>query len=297
MDNGQEHPSTYIVQDRSNQKEMTRLQIQDKMLTVGMGGVLPELADPGILRRVLDVGCGTGGWLIETARTYPTIEHLFGADISDTILAHARTQAENSGQGSRIQFQATDALRALPFSDNFFDLVNQRLGASWLRTWEWKKILLEYQRVLRPGGTVRITEMQGLIENNSPALMRLGEISLEVFFRSGRLFTPQSNGLTGELVQLLSRHRFENIQTHVHTIVLQTGTSACQYFYEDVTIGYQVMLPFFQKWIRVPINYQDIYQQALKEMQQPDFVATWILLTVWGTKPINGQSLLMRGLN
>jgi trans-aconitate methyltransferase len=56
---------------------MARQDIQDKMLTTGMGGVLPELAgrvDYSCLQRVLDVGCGTGGWLMETARTYPTIE-------------------------------------------------------------------------------------------------------------------------------------------------------------------------------------------------------------------------------
>src|SRR5215469_2417565 len=89
-----EHPSAYFVQDRSNVEEMTRLSIQDKMLTTGMGGVLPELADPTNLRRVLDVGCGTGGWLMETARTYPTIEKLIGADISLKMLAYARNQAE-----------------------------------------------------------------------------------------------------------------------------------------------------------------------------------------------------------
>jgi ubiquinone/menaquinone biosynthesis C-methylase UbiE len=276
---------------------MTRLELQDKMLTLGQGGVLPELADPSVLRRVLDVGCGTGGWLRETARTYPRIERLFGGDISDTILAHARTQAESLGQGSRVQFQAMDALRVLEFSGSFFDLVNQRLGASWLRTWEWKKILLEYQRVLRPGGIVRITEMNGLIENNSPALTQLGKISLEAFYRSGRLFTPQSDGLTGQLVRLMTQHGFENIQTRVHSLVLRAGTSACQNFYENIVIGYHVMLPFFERWVRVPSDYQDIYQQAKKEMQQPDFVATWRLLTVWGTKPMNGQHLLMRGLN
>ena len=85
-----EHPSTYFVQDRENVDEMTRLEIQDKMLNIGMGGVLPELADPSILRRVLDVGCGTGGWLMEVACTYPMIERLVGADISGKVLAHAR---------------------------------------------------------------------------------------------------------------------------------------------------------------------------------------------------------------
>lgn len=65
----QERTTPYIVQDRSSQDELQRLEIQDKMITNGMGGVLPELPDPTTLRRVLDVGCGTGGWLIELART------------------------------------------------------------------------------------------------------------------------------------------------------------------------------------------------------------------------------------
>src|SRR5947199_9895890 len=89
-----EQPSAYFVQDRSNIEEITRLEIQDKMLTIGMGGVLPELTDQQHLRRVLDVGCGTGGWLMETAKAYPTIEKLVGADISNTILAYARAQAK-----------------------------------------------------------------------------------------------------------------------------------------------------------------------------------------------------------
>jgi hypothetical protein len=41
----------------------------------------------------------------------------------------------------------------------------------------------------------------------------------------------------------------------------------------------------------VPEDYEEIYQQALKEMQQPDFVATGTLLTVWGTKPEDGASI------
>jgi len=32
-------------------------------------------------------------------------------------------------------------------------------------------------------------------------------------------------------------------------------------------------------------DYETIYQQALTEMQLPDFVATWRLLTAWGNKP------------
>ncbi len=45
------------------------------------------------------------------------------------------------------------------------------------------------------------------------------------------------------------------------------------------------MLPFLRKWTHVPGDYEVIYRQALVEMQQPDFAATWDLLTVWGNTP------------
>jgi tRNA G46 methylase TrmB len=68
-----EQPSTYFVQDRQNKEELTRLTIQDRMVTAAMGGVLPEQPDAPALRRVLDVGCGSGQWVIEAAQAYPTM--------------------------------------------------------------------------------------------------------------------------------------------------------------------------------------------------------------------------------
>ena len=87
METGQErskeHPNTYMVQDRSrNQEELTRLRIQDQMLTTRMGGPLPDQADPTRFHRVIDIGCGTGGWLIALAKAYPTIDLLAGVDVS-----------------------------------------------------------------------------------------------------------------------------------------------------------------------------------------------------------------------
>ena len=277
-----EHSSTYFVPDRSNQEEMDRLEIQDKMATAGMGGVLPEQPDPTWLRRVLDVGCGTGGWLMETARTYPTVERLVGVDISEKMIEYARAQAQVQHLDGRVGFQTADALRALPFSDASFDLVNQRAAFSWLRTWEWQKILLEYQRVTRPGGIIRLTEPQTWSGGNSPALTKLCDILLLAMHGAGHLFTASHDGMTHELARLMTEHGIQDVQTRLHTSVYRAGTAEFQYFYEDMVRFYRVAVPFLKKWADVPSDYQEIYQQALKEMQEPDFLTTVTLLTAWG---------------
>lgn len=140
--------STYFVQDRSNEQEMLRVKLQDQMITAGMGGPLPEQPTPSTFRRVLDVGCGTGGWLIETARTYPSIELLIGVDISAKMIHYARAQVENDpALAHRVEFAVMDALRLLEFQDEFFNLVNARLAMSYLRTWDWRLFLDQCKRV------------------------------------------------------------------------------------------------------------------------------------------------------
>src|SRR5262249_15807871 len=158
-------------------------------------------------------------WLMETARTYPQIETLVGVDISNMMVAYARAQAESELPGGRIQFQVMDALQELEFPPDSFDLVNQRAGDSWIRTWGWRKLLLEYQRVTRPGGIIRITESTLKPESNSPALTKLSALFLEAFYRSGRLFASGSDGPTGELAHLLTEQGIQGVQTHVHSLV------------------------------------------------------------------------------
>jgi ubiquinone/menaquinone biosynthesis C-methylase UbiE len=288
-----EHPSTYFVEDRANQEERDRLEAQDAMLTVGMGGVLPELDDTQHICSVLDVGCGTGGWLMETAKMYPTIERLVGVDISSKMLAYARDRATAQHLDGRVEFRVMDALRVVDFPAASFDLVNLRLGASWLRIWEWPKIFAECQRVCRSSGVIRMTESNVVIESNSPALTRLGDIVLEAASRSGRLFTSGGDGVTGRLAHLMTQHGIENIQTRVHTLVYRAGTNAHQSFSEDMARFYRVALPFLQKWANVPGDYQEIYQQAKEEMLSPRFEATWTFLTAWGTRS-QDESMLGR---
>jgi ubiquinone/menaquinone biosynthesis C-methylase UbiE len=272
-DTRREHPSTYFVQDRSNADEMTRLTIQDQMLTASMGGVLPEQPNSTIFQRVLDVGCGTGNWLIEAAKTYPTMSLLVGVDISSRMIEYARTQAKEQQVSDRVQFQTMDALRMLEFPREYFYLVNLRLGFSFLRTWDWPKLLDEFQRVTRPGGTIRVTECDLVFQSTSPALTRFAQMILQALYGAGHFFTLNSDGITSQLTRLLEQYGLQNVQSYVHALTYHAGTPQGQQFYDDMRHLFRTLLPFMRKWSRLPDDYESIYEQMLIEMQQPDFVA------------------------
>jgi ubiquinone/menaquinone biosynthesis C-methylase UbiE len=281
-----EQPSTYFVLDHSNRDEMTRLQVQGQLLTASMGGVLPELPDPTIFHRVLDVGCGTGSWLIEAAKAYPTMAELVGIDVSNAMLEYARTQAKAQQVEDRVQFCSMDALRSIEFPNESFDLVNQRLGMSYIRTWDWPKLLDEYQRITRPGGVIRITECDISTQNNSPAYTYLIEVARQAMGNAGLLFHNKCDGVIEELPHLFNQygHSFEHVQTRSYLLEYRAGTPEGEHFAEDIRLAYRTLAPFLRKWTRVPEDYEEIYQQMVKEMQQPDFVATWKYLTVWAHK-------------
>lgn len=278
-----EHPSTYFVQDRTNQEEVLRLQLQGQMTTTRMGGPLPEQTDPTVFETVLDVGCGTGDWLIEAAKTYPTMKRLVGIDVGGKLLEYARREAAVQGVSDRVEFEVMDALSVLRFPSETFDLVNQRFGAGWLRKWDWPKRVQEYQRVCKPGGVLRLTEGD-LGVTDSPALARLFELGVDALWQAGHLFTATPDGLTSQLAGLLQHSGLKSVQTRSYTLSYQAGTQAWQSFAEDMHGLFSIGRPFLQKWTRLPEDYEALYQQMIAEIEQPDYHGTMNLLTVCGTR-------------
>jgi ubiquinone/menaquinone biosynthesis C-methylase UbiE len=280
---GQDNPSQYFVEDRSSNPEMIRLMIQDNLFTTGMGGPLSEQADPAALHRTLDIGCGPGGWLLETAFRYPHMS-LVGIDISWRMIEYARAEAQARKLSDRVEFLVMDALRPLKFPDASFDLVNMRFAVSFLLVQDWPRLLSELLRVTRPGGIVRVTD-NGVTQSTSPAYNRFVQMLLCAFYRSGHSLTEEKTGVTHELDRLLAESGCQQVQAKDYALELVAGTVGGQNFYENVRFGFQTLLPFLQKWGCASEDYNTLYEQALIELQQPDFRVTWPLATVWGTKP------------
>jgi len=278
--------STYVIYKSKKEAELHRLVIQDRMITTTMGGVLPEQANPGSFQRILDVGCGSGGWLLDVAQISLEMQ-LVGVDINPHRLEYAREQAETQGLAERMAFREMDVLQGLDFPENSFDLVNLRFGISYVRTWDWPNLLLEMQRVARPGGVIRVTECETGHQCTSLAMIQLNAICVQALYRAGNLFTEESTGLTNHLAQLLTNSWCEDVQTKASLLEFQAGTPEGQLFNEDMRHGYQAMRPFIQKWTGISKKeYDALYHQFCKEMEQPNFCAIWPHVTAWGKKPL-----------
>lgn len=262
-----------------SEQELIRLALLDRLLTAQMGGVLPEQTDQARFQHALDVGCGSGDWLLKGAPERKGI----GIDICNRAVQYARAQAQSHHITDRVQFYVMDALDKLAFPDASFDLVNLRLGLSFVRTWEWLKLLIEMRRVACSGGIVRLTEAEVLpTVSSSNALIRLSQLFLCAFDRSGRLFKPVSRGVTDHLAPLLHHIGCRQIQQQAFPLEIRAGTEEGESYAKSITILLKTARPFLQKWCGEPSeNYDGLSEQVLREVQQPDFHITWLLHTIW----------------
>jgi ubiquinone/menaquinone biosynthesis C-methylase UbiE len=275
-----EQPSAYFVADHFSSEELNRLRMQDLLITAGMGGILPEQPDLDVFQRVLDVGCGTGGWLIALAKASPASNVLVGVDTNRAFVAYARQQAKLAQVSDRVEFHLMDALRMLEFPTGFFDLVTHRFGMSWLRIWEWQKLLQEYRRVTRQDGIVRCVEGE-LALANSPSFMALRSLALTAFYRAGHLFCSECSSLAPDLSRLFRQYGLQDVQTRLISLEYRAGTEEGELFGEDMRLAFRVIEPFLHKWLRVPDDYGEMCQQAIDEMRRPGVVTTSSLFTIW----------------
>ena len=274
--------NTYF-NDPESGAEMARLTDQDRLLTKGMGGLLPEQSDLSRFHRILDIGCGPGGWALDVAYAYPEKE-VVGIDVSQQMIdyANARARVQDMGNAS---FLVMDATRPLDFPDAYFDLVNART-IGFFPTTVWPNLMRECMRISRSGGTIRLTESEWGF-TNAPATEKLQGMFYRALKAGGRSFTTDGrrHGITTMLAGFLRDAGFIDIQQKAHVIDFSTGTEAHAGFYKDWKVVYKLSQPFF---INMGVTTQEevdqAYEQMLLEMMQDDFRGIIYLLTAWGTK-------------
>ncbi|KAF5323360.1 hypothetical protein D9611_005643 [Ephemerocybe angulata] len=139
----------------SYDRQVVEMEALDNLLTKHLRGSSSyvNFAEPPT--RVLDLGCGTGSWIIEAAREWPECEFV-GFDLVNVQFA---TKLLERSVANRIQWKHGNFLTTkLPFDDDEFDHVHVRSIARGVPENKWGNLFEEIARVLVPGGSVEVIE-------------------------------------------------------------------------------------------------------------------------------------------
>ncbi|KAL0094772.1 S-adenosyl-L-methionine-dependent methyltransferase [Phycomyces blakesleeanus] len=130
-------PNDDIEQDRLNEMYFALKHLYS-------GQLLPkvkEILDFNSNLKVLDLGCATGAWILETSVEYPNCDY-YGVDISSNFPALSP---------NNTHFMLHNVIDGLPFVDSYFDYVRLGHWTSNLKEVEWPPFLKEVYRVMKPG--------------------------------------------------------------------------------------------------------------------------------------------------
>lgn len=116
-----------------------------------------ELAAPRDGEAVLEVAIGTGAQLVELARRNPAGKTV-GIEPSEGMLGQARKRLSNAGFEERAELVRASAFD-LPFDDRSFDLLVNSYMLDLLPRDDIPLALTEFDRVLRPGGRIVLSNM------------------------------------------------------------------------------------------------------------------------------------------
>ncbi len=276
-------PSTYIL-DASSDEEIVRLFVQHSILTRFTGGLFPEQPDLSNVRDILDLACGSGGWVVDVARAYPHM-NVTGVDPNIQMIMYGRAQALIQ-QRENARFQLMNVLKPLDFPDHSFDLVNGRFLLSFVPPAAWPDLLQECMRLLRPGGLIRLTETEAVI-TNSPACERLTSLGLQALQRAGQSFSPDGRhfGITPMLAPILRKAGYHNVQSITLGLDYSTGTEPHDSMCFDYQLGAKKVLPFLLKQgVIAEEEFDALFHQVEAEMRSDDFCAIQFFVTTWGER-------------
>ncbi|CAG8560048.1 7142_t:CDS:2 [Paraglomus occultum] len=100
--------------------------------------------------KVLDVGCGSGSWVLNMASSYP-LSTFVGIDIAPLFYGDCPVNTA---------FFQCNVFDGLPFPDNTFDFVRQGFLIVCIDWETWKdKVVKELIRVTKPGGYIEIMDV------------------------------------------------------------------------------------------------------------------------------------------
>jgi len=127
---------------------------QTSWVTTEESREIPRLLELKPESRVLEIGCGSGGYALHVAHEVGC--NILGLDVNEPGILNGNQLAGARGLADRVRFEQCDASKKLPFEDRTFDAVfsNDVLCHLPGRA----QVLSEMFRVLKPGGRMLFSD-------------------------------------------------------------------------------------------------------------------------------------------
>ncbi|GHP00588.1 hypothetical protein KSF_106350 [Reticulibacter mediterranei] len=283
MSHDNNEKNTYIF-DPLSAAEMARLIKQDRMVTQAMGGPLSGIVDPSALHTVLDLGCGPGGWVLDTAFAYPHLE-VAGVDISRPMIDYANARARTQRR-TNASFGVMNITEPFDFPDDSFELVNARYMLAVLKKDAWPPFLAECHRVLRPGGLLRLTEPAQFGVTTSDAINAFMDLILKLLVANDYAVSERSPTILPQLRRWMYTQGYQQIRLLAHALDFSGPTAAWPDTRDDIRIvGVQMEPLLLALGLITEQAFGALFQKVFIDLHQEEFSGLSHWTTIIGQKP------------
>ncbi|PKB99827.1 S-adenosyl-L-methionine-dependent methyltransferase [Rhizophagus irregularis] len=231
--------------------------------------------------KVLDVGCGSGIWILELATENPK-SHFFGVDLSPIFPDQIKP--------ANTTFIQTNILHGLPFEDNEFDYVHIGHMCLALTEEQWQNIIPELIRVTKPSCYIEFSETDIICSSAGPIYTKIID-SLKQYITSSGL-NPKGAKLISNWIKKHSPNQLININEVIKKQPLGLwGGELGKLNSENFLEFFKMMAPRLCKYLNIT---QDEYLKLLnncKDYEWDQYKPRMNYIRVWAMKVGNGNEI------
>ncbi|KAL0077004.1 S-adenosyl-L-methionine-dependent methyltransferase [Phycomyces blakesleeanus] len=212
---------------------------------------------------------GPATWTLDMAKAYDRSE-FYGIDISPVFPEDIKP--------ANTHFQLANITNRLPFPDNHFDFIHQRLLIFGLTRSDWTKAIDELLRVLKPGGWIEFKELELNLENTGTMTTKLKESMITM------TTTRDMNPTIGrELRLLLIQRGLLNIQAKRISVPVNHDGKIGELFWDNYKQMSLALAPVISG--SLPLDFPQFLDSCAKECAKEK--TNWGWHVVYAQKPVS----------
>lgn len=254
-----------------------------KQLGELMGGMLPPFIVPARESHILDIGWGMGESVRELALQYPS-SHITGIALDQSTIKQAQSLV--SGLRNVTMFVQDvhhfDNTVLIPAS---IDLIYLHFLAGEITLEQFPPLLISLARCSHPGGLLVWTEAE-LPITTSLACQRLCSLILQALQEKGHAFSQgNSLGLTTRMSGMLDNAGYSCTHSKAYAIDISAKSKGNDAFITQLTITHLQNRAFLLSTsVTTAIEFEDLYQEMIQEIQEEQFCGLLYIRTVVATR-------------